>query len=156
MGKWLDYMSKVLFYLRGVHMPVVRAADAVVHELHGAVFSSYAAPARGSRELCAWRLEVPGRTTGAAHTVSKEEVLLVLSGTLSVTLSGGDGDGGAAGEPSDSPAQASAGDAIVVPAGAVLRIDNHGDQRASAWVTTSVGLEARLADGSSISPPWVR
>jgi hypothetical protein len=53
-------------------------------------------------------------------------------------------------------AEASAGDAIVVPAGAVFKIDNLGGQRASAWVTTSVGLEAMLADGSSISPPWVR
>ncbi len=131
-------------------MPVVREADAVVHQLHGSVFTSYAAPASGSRELCAWRLEVPGATTGVAHTVSREEVLLVLSGTLSVALAD---DGG---EPAGPPAQVPAGDVIVVPAGAVLRIDNAGDQRASAWVTTSVGLEALLADGSSVSPPWVR
>jgi quercetin dioxygenase-like cupin family protein len=128
-------------------MPVVRAADAVKHELHGSVFTSYAAPASGSRELCAWRLEVPGRTTGVPHAVSKEEILLVLSGRLSVTLGGT-----AAGM----PAEACAGDAIVVPADTVLKIDNLDDQRASAWVTTSVGLEAVLADGSSISPPWVR
>ena len=149
-------------------MPVVREADAVIHELHGSVFTSYAAPASGSRELCAWRLEVPGRTTGVAHTVSREEVLLVLSGTLSVTLGVGPGSGGTADRPAETaaerpaerpaetPAEASAGDAIVVPAGAVFKIDNHSGQRASAWVTTSVGLEAMLADGSSISPPWVR
>ncbi|HEY5362419.1 MAG TPA: cupin domain-containing protein [Streptosporangiaceae bacterium] len=142
-------------------MPVVRAADAVEHELHGSVFTSYAAPASGSRELCAWRLEVPGRTTGIPHTVSKEEVLLVLSGRLSVTLSGGAAADGAfagqgAGAAAGSSAEACAGDAIVVPAGTVLKIDNLDDQRASAWVTTSVGLEAVLADGSSIRPPWVR
>jgi hypothetical protein len=34
--------------------------------------------------------------------------------------------------------------------------DNPGRQPATAWVTTSVGLEAELADGSRISPPWVR
>jgi mannose-6-phosphate isomerase-like protein (cupin superfamily) len=140
-------------------MPVVRAADAVEHELHGSVFTSYAAPASGSRELCAWRLEVPGRTTGVPHTVSKEEILLVLSGTLSVTL-GGAADGAPAGlaapAPAPAPAEACAGDAIVVPAGTVLTIDNLDDQRASAWVTTSVGLEAVLADGSLIRPPWVR
>jgi mannose-6-phosphate isomerase-like protein (cupin superfamily) len=140
-------------------MPVVRAADAVEHELHGSVFTSYAAPASGSRELCAWRLEVPGRTTGVPHTVSKEEVLLVLSGTLSVTL-GAAADGAPDDAPAalaaGAPAEACAGDAIVVPAGTVLTIDNPDDRRASAWVTTSVGLEAVLADGSSIRPPWVR
>ena len=69
-------------------MPVLYAADAVVHELHGSVFTSFAAPARGSRELCAWRLEVPPGTRGVPHAVSKEEVLLVLSGALHVTLDG--------------------------------------------------------------------
>jgi mannose-6-phosphate isomerase-like protein (cupin superfamily) len=137
-------------------MPVVRAADAVEHELHGSVFTSYAAPASGSRELCAWRLEVPGRTTGVPHTVSKEEVLLVLSGRLSVTLGGTAADGASAGLAAGAPAEACAGDAIVVPASTVLKIDNPDDRPASAWVTTSVGLEAVLADGSSIRPPWVR
>jgi quercetin dioxygenase-like cupin family protein len=127
-------------------MPVVRAADAVVHDLHGSRFTSYAAPARGSTELCAWRLDVPAGRRGAAHTVSREEILFVLSGTLLLTL----GDGPGAGEPGH------AGDAIVVPPGASLRIDNPGDEPASAWVTTSVGLEAVMPDGSRLSPPWVR
>jgi mannose-6-phosphate isomerase-like protein (cupin superfamily) len=131
-------------------MPVVHAADAVIHELHGSVFASYAAPATGSRELCAWRLAVPAGTSGVPHAVSREEVLLVLSGTLQVTLTGG------ADLADEKPVEAAPGDAIVVPAGAVLRIDNPGAEQASAWVTTSIGLEAMLADGSKIQPPWVR
>jgi mannose-6-phosphate isomerase-like protein (cupin superfamily) len=126
-------------------VPVVHAADAVVHELHGSVFASYAAPATGSHELCAWRLEVPAGSSGVPHTVSREEVLLVLDGTLQVTLTGG-----------AEPVAAAPGDVIVVPAGAVFRIDNPGAEPASAWVTTSVGLEAVLPDGSKIQPPWVR
>jgi quercetin dioxygenase-like cupin family protein len=155
-------------------VPVVHAADAVVHELHGSVFASYAAPATGSHELCAWRLEVPAGSSGVPHAVSREEVLLVLDGTLQVTLTGGAESGGgvtpgaaepaaaepAAAEPDGAPAgkpvEAASGDVIVVPAGAVLRIDNPGAGQASAWVTTSVGLEAVLPDGSRIQPPWVR
>jgi mannose-6-phosphate isomerase-like protein (cupin superfamily) len=163
-------------------VPVVHAADAVVHELHGSVFASYAAPATGSHELCAWRLEVPAGSNGVPHTVSREEILLVLDGTLQVTLTGGaesgggvapgatvgpDGDAGPGGEASPGgdaspdeapgkPVDATSGDVIVVPAGAVLRIDNPGAGQASAWVTTSVGLEAVLPDGSRIQPPWVR
>jgi quercetin dioxygenase-like cupin family protein len=127
-------------------MPVVRAADGVVHDMHGSRFTSYAAPARGSKELCAWRLDVPPGSEGVPHTVSREEILFVLAGTLHVTL----GEGPAAGEPTGP------GDAIVVPPGSSLRVDNPGDEPASAWVTTSAGLEAVLADGSRITPPWTR
>src|SRR5579859_5157021 len=106
-------------------MPVVRSADAVVHDLHGARFTSYAAPARGSRELCAWRLDLPGGATGVPHTVSREEILFVLTGSLQVTSEN------EASEPG------SPGDAIVVPAGATIRVGNPGAEPASAWVTTS-------------------
>ena len=89
-------------------MPVIRAAQSVVHQMHGTSFTSYASPARGSRELCAWRIEIPGHTDGVPHHVSREEVLYVLSGTLRVTL---DGDA----------ADAAAGDVVLVPAGARVR-----------------------------------
>ena len=126
-------------------MPVLHAADAVVHELHGSVFTSFAAPARGSRELCAWRLEVPPGTRGVPHTVSKEEILLVLSGALRVTLDG-----------TPAPADAGPGDAVLVPAGTMLQVGNPGSEPVAAWVTTSVGLEATTADGSVIRPPWTQ
>lgn len=126
-------------------MPVLHARDAVVHELHGSVFTSFAAPARGSRELCAWRLEVPPGTRGVPHTVSKEEILLVLSGALHVTLDG-----------TPAPAAAGPGDAVLVPAGTMLQVGNPGSEPVAAWVTTSVGLEATTADGSVIRPPWTQ
>jgi mannose-6-phosphate isomerase-like protein (cupin superfamily) len=128
-------------------MPVIHAADAVAHDMHGSRFTSYAAPARGSAELCAWRLDVPGGSQGTGHAVSREEILFMLGGTLVVTL----GDGAEV-----ASTACRAGDAIVVPAGTSLRVDNPGDEPASAWVTTSVGLEAVLPDGSRLSPPWVR
>jgi quercetin dioxygenase-like cupin family protein len=126
-------------------MPVLHAADAVVHEMHGSVFTSYAAPARGSRELCAWRLEVPPGSRGVPHTMSKEEILLVLSGALRVTLDG-----------SQPATDAVPGDAVLVGAGTLLQVDNPGPEPATAWVTTTVGLEAIVADGSAIRPPWTQ
>jgi len=128
-------------------MPVIRAADAVVHDMHGSRFTSYAAPARGSAELCAWRLDVPAGCEGTGHAVNREEIMFMLGGTLLVTL----GDG-----PDAVGVACRAGDAIVVPPGASVRVDNPGGKPASAWVTTSVGLEAALPDGSRLSPPWVR
>jgi quercetin dioxygenase-like cupin family protein len=123
-------------------MPIVRTADAVTHRLHGSTFTSYVSPAAGSTQLCGWRLDVAPGTAGVAHRVSREEILVLLAGNLTITL---DGEAGAL----------AAGDALLVPAGARLRVDNPADVPATAWVTTSVGLTAELPDGSWISPPWV-
>lgn len=124
-------------------MPVLPASRATVHELHGSRFTAYAAPATGSRELCAWRVEVPAGTAGAAHRVTREEVLVLLSGALRVTLD-------------DLATDLAVGDAVLVPAGSSLRLDNEGERAAEAWVTTSVGLQAVMADGTWLAPPWVR
>ena len=132
-------------------MPIVHAADAVVHDLHGARFTSYAAPSRGSQELCAWRLDVPPGSPGQPHTVTREEVVFVLAGTLHVSLSDGPETIDAA-----QPQPGRPGDAVVIPQGSTLRVANHGPEPASAWVTTSVGLEAVLPDGTKLTPPWTR
>jgi len=124
-------------------MPVIHADQAAVHQMHGTSFTAYASPARGSRELCAWHIEIPGHTEGVRHRVSREEVLYVLSGTIRASL---DGQADAA----------AAGDVIVVPAGAQFGVDNPGNEPATAWVTTSVGLLGVLPDGSWISPPWTQ
>ncbi|MFD3457068.1 cupin domain-containing protein [Streptomyces sp. NPDC058691] len=124
-------------------MPVVRASDALVHDLHGVRFVSYAATATGSREICAWRGEVPPRTAGPAHVISREEVFLVLGGTPRLSLDGERHD-------------LSPGDVAIAPAGCSLVLENPADEPAALWVTTSTGLEAALADGSRLSPPWAR
>ncbi len=67
-------------------MPVIQADQAVVHELHGTTFISYARPGSGSRELCGWRVEIPARTEGVPHQVSREEVLYILSGSVRVRI----------------------------------------------------------------------
>src|SRR5882757_6942926 len=117
-------------------MPVIHAADAVVHELHGTTFIAYAAPSRGSDELCAWRVEIPPGSAGTPHTVTREQVLCLVSGTARVTID-------------DTTCDAVAGDVIVVPAGPQFCLATTTDP-VVAWVTTSVGLQAQLPDGSTI------
>lgn len=124
-------------------MPVIHAAETSVHQLHGTSFTSYASPAHGSRELCAWRIEIPGHTTGTPHHVSREEVLYILSGTARATIG-------------DQSEDAAAGEVILVPAGSRFGIDNLSTEPVIAWVTTSVGLLGVLPDGSWVSPPWTR
>ncbi|MEU6806046.1 cupin domain-containing protein [Streptomyces neyagawaensis] len=122
-------------------MPVVRSSDAVAHEIHGARFVSYATPRTGSRELAAWRGEIPAGTKAPAHTVTKEEIFHLLDGELLITLDG-------------RTERVGAGDTLIINAGATLTVENPTAETAVTWVTTSLGLEAELADGTRIVPPW--
>lgn len=122
-------------------MPVVRASEAVTHEIHGARFVSYATPLTGSKELCAWRGEIPAGTKAPAHTVNREEIFHLLDGELLVTLDG-------------RTDRITAGDTLIINPGATLAVENPTGRTAVSWVTTSIGLEAVLADGTRITPPW--
>jgi mannose-6-phosphate isomerase-like protein (cupin superfamily) len=82
-------------------------------------------------------------TAYASPARGSRELLYVLSGTIRASLDGQADD-------------AAAGDVIVVPAGAQFGVDNPGNEPATAWVTTSVGLLGVLPDGSWISPPWTQ
>jgi quercetin dioxygenase-like cupin family protein len=124
-------------------VPFVHTADTLVHEMHGARFTSYATPALGSTRLCAWQLTIPAGTIGVAHTLNHEEVFVVTAGAFRFTVDG----------TTDTLAP---GEAVVVPAGQQLQVDNVGDEPASALVTTSVGIQGTMADGSTITPPWSR
>ncbi|MFF4801719.1 cupin domain-containing protein [Streptomyces sp. NPDC001351] len=122
-------------------MPVIRTSEAVTHEIHGARFVSYAGPLTGSKELCAWRGEIPAGTKAPVHTVSREEIFHLLIGELLITLDG-------------RTDRITAGDTVIVNPGATLGVENPTDQTAISWVTTSIGLEAVFADGTRITPPW--
>ncbi|CAM5742176.1 cupin domain-containing protein [Streptomyces hirsutus] len=122
-------------------MPVVRSSEAVTHRIHGARFVSYASPRTGSKELCAWRGEIPAGTKAPAHTVNREEILHLLTGELLITLDG-------------CTEHVTAGDTVIINPGTTLAVENPTDRTATSWVTTSVGLEAELADGTRITPPW--
>jgi quercetin dioxygenase-like cupin family protein len=124
-------------------MPVIHAAEAPVHRFHDTSFISYASPSRGSRELCAWRIEIAPGSRGVPHHVSREEVLYVLTGSLRATVG-------------DESSEANAGDVILIPAGSRVGLDNPADEPATAWVTTSVGFAGVLPDGSWLTPPWTQ
>jgi quercetin dioxygenase-like cupin family protein len=125
----------------GVVMPFVLSSEAVVHEMHGVRFVSFASSTSGSSELCAWRGEVPAGAAGPAHRISREEVFLMLSGRLELTID-------------KETRSLAAGDTAIAPAGSSLGVRNATEEPATMWVTTSLGLHATLADGSRISPPW--
>ncbi|WP_432056691.1 cupin domain-containing protein [Streptomyces sp. bgisy022] len=47
-----------------------------------------------------------------------------------------------------------AGDTVIVNPGTTLAVENPTARPAAAWVTTSRGLRATLADGTRLTPPW--
>jgi quercetin dioxygenase-like cupin family protein len=122
-------------------MPVIRTSEATTHEIHGARFVSYATPLTGSKELCAWRGEIPAGAKAPAHTVNREEIFHLLIGELLITLDG-------------RTDRITAGDTVIINPGATLSVENPTSATAISWVTTSIGLEAELADGTRITPPW--
>jgi quercetin dioxygenase-like cupin family protein len=121
-------------------MPVISSTDVTTFETHGSRFHSFVSPSRGSDQLCAWRLEVPPGLEGVAHQANRDEVLLVLDGDLRITLDG-------------VQTALRKGDVALVPANSELQVDA-GPTGASAWVTTTPGLEAVTRDGERITPPW--
>ena len=122
-------------------MPVVRAHESPTFELPGVRFSGYAAPSRGSHELCTWRLHVePGHRAGV-HTLDRDETFLVLSGRLRLTP-----DGDELGE----------GDVAIIHAGEEIALVNPGDEEAVAYVAVAAGFTATTAEGDRLQPPWAQ
>jgi mannose-6-phosphate isomerase-like protein (cupin superfamily) len=121
-------------------MSIVRAADAPRFELGGTRFTVHAGPSNGSKEICTWRISVPAGSQSMPHTLDRDEVFVVLSGTIRIT------PGGEA---------LTGGDSAVVPAGGRIELGNPGDEPAEVQVAIQAGFSAYNADGSLFgTPPW--
>jgi mannose-6-phosphate isomerase-like protein (cupin superfamily) len=122
-------------------MPVIRADDTATFELPGVRFSAYAAPSRGSRELCTWQITVAPGHRAISHTLDRDETFLVLSGRLRFT------PGGEVLGP---------GDVAIVPAGDEIALVNPGPDEALAYVAIAAGFTATTSDGDELQPPWAQ
>lgn len=123
-------------------MPVLRAPAVPTHDIGGARFTSLATPARGgATDTAVWTVEILPGTPATPHSLTREEVFVVLEGTAAVRIAGNQDE-------------AAAGDAIVVPAGAEFELANAGSGRLQLVCCLPVGGQARLADGSAFTPPW--
>jgi mannose-6-phosphate isomerase-like protein (cupin superfamily) len=120
---------------------VLRAAHAPRFEIPGVTFVGMASPSRGSEQLCTWKIVVaPGHESDTPHTLDRDEVFMVLSGTVRL---GTDGE------------SLGPGDATVVPAGEAIQVSNPGAEPAEVIVAIPAGFSALGADGTSFgTPPW--
>jgi quercetin dioxygenase-like cupin family protein len=120
---------------------IIRADQAPTFELPGIRFTAYAAPSRGSAELCTWQITVAADQEPAPHTLDRDETFLVLEGRLRVTPDGED---------------LGPGDVAVVPAGDTIAVVNPGPDPARAYVAIGAGFTATTHDGQTIRPPWAQ
>ena len=122
-------------------MPVITAPPTATHELPGTRFTSLATPSRGSAENAVWMIDVAPGGDPVPHSLTREEIFVVLAGRAEVTMEG-------------TTTAATSRDAIVVPAGVEFTLRNTGEEALQLIVCFPVGGRAVLADGTTITPPW--
>lgn len=123
-------------------MPIIRAAEAPQFQLPGAQFTGLASPSRGSADICTWRLRLDaGQRNDAPHTLDRDEIFMVVSGTVQITPDG---------------EKLGAGDAAVVPAGEPIQVRNLGETEAELYIAIAAGFTGTMADGTQVQPPWAQ
>ena len=123
-------------------MPVIQTPLAPTHDLGGAHFTSLATPSRGSTETAVWQVEIEPGTPATPHSLTREEVFVVLAGRAAVVIGG-------------VPGVAELGDAIVVPPETSFELSNAGDSILRLLCCLPVGGQGRL-NGETFTPPWAQ
>jgi quercetin dioxygenase-like cupin family protein len=124
-------------------MPVITAPPEATHTHGSTRFTSLATPSRGSRETSVWRAEIAPGTPATPHSLTREEVFVVLEGEATVEIDG-------------VCQSARPGDAIVVPAGVELALANDGEVTLRLLCCLPVGGQGRIGDGEPFTPPWAQ
>ncbi|MDA0566654.1 cupin domain-containing protein [Streptomonospora sp. S1-112] len=120
-------------------MHVLTPAPAVTTP--NAVMTGLAAPSRGSAELSTWRVRMEAGSAGPEHSIDREQVWTVTSGSMEVTSAG-------------RTETVAAGQAVVLPADTVRRV-RAGAEPVEALVAMPVGGRAFVPGSSEARPlPW--
>jgi len=122
-------------------MPLMNKTSANTVEMNGVSFVPIAAPSRGSQESVMWRTTVSPNTPGALHHLTREELILAVSGTALVHI----------GEESHPLAP---GDAFAVPAFTDFRVDCVGDTPFEFVAVLPVGGRAVMPGKPAFALPW--
>ena len=123
-------------------MPVIPAPAGPTHDLGPTRFTSLATPSRGSAHTSVWLVEIEPGTPPTPHSMSEEEIFVILDGRAAVRLDGGDHE------------SAGPGDAVVMPPGVRFEISPASAEPLRMMCCTRVGAQARTDDGAEFTPPW--
>ncbi|MCA9589571.1 MAG: cupin domain-containing protein, partial [Myxococcales bacterium] len=83
-------------------MPIISSQDAPTFDIPGVRFIGLAAPSRGATENAVWRVVMQPGTPANVHRLSREEVLVAVSGSARVSIAGVE-------------SELTAGSAVIVP-----------------------------------------
>ncbi|HEY6175807.1 MAG TPA: cupin domain-containing protein [Kofleriaceae bacterium] len=122
-------------------MPIIASSSAPQFVLPGLTVTGLAAPSRGARETCVWRLALAANTPGTPHTVDREEIFVVLAGRAVATVGG-------------VSSELAPGDALIVPAQESFSLANPHAEVFEAIAVLPVGGLAAMPSGAPFSPPW--
>lgn len=123
-------------------MNLIASADAPIFDIPDTHVVAYAAPSRGSTELCLWRVDIAPGSTSPLHHMDCEEIFLCVDGRAVVAVEG-----------EERPVEP--GDCLVLPAGTdfSFRVDGQAPFRAVACIRAG-GTATMAASGDTVVPPW--
>jgi mannose-6-phosphate isomerase-like protein (cupin superfamily) len=123
-------------------MALITAADAAIFDVPDTHVVAYAAPSRGSTELCVWRIDIAAGATSPLHHMDCEEVFLCVGGSALLVTSAGE-------------RKVAAGDCVVLSSGTDFSFRVIGDEPFSAFACIRAGGQATMTDsGETFLPPW--
>jgi mannose-6-phosphate isomerase-like protein (cupin superfamily) len=122
-------------------MPVIRSSAAPQFTIPGLTITGLAAPSRGARETCVWRLALAANTPGTPHSLDREEIFVVLAGRAVAVIG-------------DDTVELAPGDALIVPARQPFSLSNPHAEPFEAIAVLPVGGLAAMPAGAAFAPPW--
>ncbi|WP_181786523.1 cupin domain-containing protein [Streptomyces phytophilus] len=107
-----------------------------------AAMESLATPSQGSTALSTWRVRMEAGQAGPVHAIDREQVWMVVSGSLAVTCGG-------------RTETAAAGEAVLLPPDVLRRLGAAaGGGAVEALVVMEAGGSAVTEDGTRHPLPW--
>jgi quercetin dioxygenase-like cupin family protein len=123
-------------------MPVISTPTSPTHDLGLTKFTSLATPTLGTTDTAVWQVEISPGAPVTPHSLTREEVFVVLAGHATVSIDGVVGE-------------APTGSAIVVPANTPFEVSNTGTDQLRMLCCMPVGGQANV-DGATFTPPWAQ
>ncbi len=122
-------------------MKIVRASALTPTGSDGNAAGPVATPSTGATDVSVIRQRQGAGGIGREHRHDREEVLLPVSGQIAISAA-------------PDRLELGAGDAVIIPAGLVHRVETVGDAPAEWLLIATAGVRFFGADGLVVSPGW--
>ena len=122
-------------------MTLILAENAPRFDIPDVQFTGFASPSRGASENSVWRVRIAAGSAGVPHRLTREEILVAISGNARATLGG---------KTFDFPAGAT----LIVPPETDFALANPGSEPFEAIAVLPVGGAARIGGDAPFTPPW--